>query len=122
MAYLKPVRQAWEGYIMSQDTLGSAAAIGTFVVIAATATAAIIQLRHLRQSNQLDALLTILRMPYGPVLHDAFEFIDSELPGRSNDSNFMQLLDASPINRKIHKELWVLDSTSATAGVTSRLP
>jgi len=94
---------------MSQDILGTAAAIGTLVVIAATAIAAIIQLRHLRQSNQLNALLTILRMPYDPVLHDAFEFIHAELPGRLNDSDFMQLLDASPINRKVHKELWVLD-------------
>ncbi len=45
---------------MSQETLGTAAAIGTFIVIAATAIAAVIQLRHLRAQNQLTGLLTVL--------------------------------------------------------------
>jgi hypothetical protein len=37
----------------------TAAAIGTFIVIAATAIAAV-QLRHLRTQNQLTGLLTVL--------------------------------------------------------------
>ena len=45
---------------MSQETLATAAAIGTFVVIAATAIAAVVQLRHLRAQNQLTGLLTVL--------------------------------------------------------------
>lgn len=45
---------------MSQETLATAAAIGTFVVIAATAIAAIVQLHHLRAQNQLTGLLTVL--------------------------------------------------------------
>jgi hypothetical protein len=89
--------------------IGALASVGTFIVIGATAVAAIIQLRHLRQSNQLNVLLTILRMPYDPVLHDSFEFVHAELPDRLNDPDFMRLLDESPVNRKIHKELWVLD-------------
>ncbi len=36
------------------------AAIGTFLVITATAIAAVIQLRHLRAANQLEGLLTVL--------------------------------------------------------------
>jgi len=36
------------------------AAIGTFVVIAATAIAAVVQLRHLRATNQLEGLLSVL--------------------------------------------------------------
>jgi len=91
------------------ETISAAASIATFLVIAVTAIAAIIQLRHLRQNNQLNALLTILRMPYDPVLHDALEFIDSELPDRLNDREFMQQLDKSPVNRKVHKELDALD-------------
>jgi hypothetical protein len=85
------------------------ATFGTFVVITATAVAAVIQLRHLRQSNQLNALLTILRMPYEQVLHESFEFINVELPERLNDPEFMRLLDVRPVNRRVHKELWVLD-------------
>ncbi len=42
------------------QTLNTVAAIGTFVVIAATAIAAVIQLRHLRAGNQLEGLLTVL--------------------------------------------------------------
>jgi len=94
---------------MTPENISATAAVATFIVIAATAIAAIIQLRHLRQSNQLDALLAILRMPYDPVLHEAFEFIHTELPSLLNDPDFMHLLDTSPINRKAHKELWVLD-------------
>ena len=45
---------------MSLETLSIGATIGTFVVIAATAIAAIVQLRHLRTSNQLTGLLNIL--------------------------------------------------------------
>jgi hypothetical protein len=44
---------------MSQ-TLEAVAQIGTFVVIAATAVAAIIQLRHMRAGNQLEGLLSVL--------------------------------------------------------------
>jgi hypothetical protein len=42
------------------QTLEAVAQIGTFVVIAATAVAAIFQLRHMRASNQLEGLLSVL--------------------------------------------------------------
>lgn len=42
------------------ETLNTVAAIGTFVVIGATAIAAVIQLRHMRASNQLEGLLSVL--------------------------------------------------------------
>jgi len=42
------------------EILNTAAAIGTFVVIAATAIAAVIQLRHMRANNQLEGLLSVL--------------------------------------------------------------
>jgi hypothetical protein len=45
---------------VSQETLSTAAAIGTFIVIAATAIAAVVQLGHLRAQNQLTGLLTVL--------------------------------------------------------------
>ena len=41
------------------EALSTAATVGTFIVIAATAVAAIVQLRHLRAQNEL----TGLRMP-----------------------------------------------------------
>jgi hypothetical protein len=45
---------------LSLEQLSAIGTIGTFVVIAASAIAALIQLRHLRTSNQLTGLLNIL--------------------------------------------------------------
>jgi hypothetical protein len=42
------------------EILNTVAAIGTFLVIGATAIAAAIQLRHMRASNQLEGLLNVL--------------------------------------------------------------
>lgn len=45
---------------MSLELLSTLATVGTFIVIAVTALAAVVQLRHLRASNQLHGLLTVL--------------------------------------------------------------
>ncbi len=66
---------------MSFEWLSSVAAVGTFVVITATAVAAVIQLRHLRTQNQLTGLLTVL--------------------ARVEDSNFNAWVDAA---REVLKE------------------
>ncbi len=45
---------------MSLELLSTIASVGTFIVIGATAIVAIIQLRHMRVSNQLEGLLSVL--------------------------------------------------------------
>lgn len=45
---------------MSFELLNALASVGTFLVIGATAIAAVIQLRHMRASNQLEGLLSVL--------------------------------------------------------------
>jgi hypothetical protein len=69
---------------MPQETLSTAAAIGTFIVIAATAIAAIVQLRHLRAQNQLTGLLTVFARVEDPQSNEwvdaAREMIKSRLP------------------------------------------
>lgn len=45
---------------MSLELLNTVAACGTFIVIAATAIAAVVQLRHLRAQNQLEGLLNVI--------------------------------------------------------------
>lgn len=45
---------------MSLELWNTIGTFGTFIVIAATAIAAVIQLRHLRAQNQLTGLLTVL--------------------------------------------------------------
>lgn len=94
---------------MTLEWLSTAAAVGTFVVIAATAAAALIQLRHLRVSNQLEALLAILSLPYDPVLSDSFQFVSHELEHRMRDPQFRRELEVARVDRKIHKELLVCD-------------
>jgi len=69
---------------MSQEILSTAAAIGTFVVIAATAIAAVVQLRHLRAQNQLTGLLTVLARVEDPQFNEwvdaAREMVRSRMP------------------------------------------
>ncbi len=94
---------------MTLEALGTAAAVGTFLVIAATAIAALIQLRHLRISNQLQGLLAILSLPYEPILHESFQFVSHELEARMRDPAFRHELEKPQVDRKIHKEMQVCD-------------
>jgi hypothetical protein len=69
---------------VSQETLNTVASIGTFIVITATAVAAIIQLRHLRAQNQLTGLLTVLARVEDPQFNEwvdsAREMLKSRMP------------------------------------------
>jgi hypothetical protein len=51
---------------VSLELWSTLAAVGTFVVIAATAIAAFVQLRHIRRSNQLAGLQSTLDMLLDP--------------------------------------------------------
>ncbi|HEV2262299.1 MAG TPA: hypothetical protein VGR69_08445 [Candidatus Rubrimentiphilum sp.] len=95
---------------MNLEIVNAAAAVGTFLVIAATAMAALVQLRHLRASNQLQALLAVLSMPYEPALSESFAFVTHELPQKMNDPAFRRVLEGPlPPDRLVHKELRVCD-------------
>ena len=63
-------------------------AAATFVVIAATAVAAIIQLRHLRSTNQMNALLTMMQMWESPGMQEHYHYLISEFPKRLEDPAF----------------------------------
>ena len=56
------------------------ASIGTFLVILATAITAIIQLRHLRGSNQISALTECREVIESPEFFAARSFIQDDLP------------------------------------------
>jgi hypothetical protein len=60
--------------------LTAISSIGTFIVILATAITAIIQLRHLRGSNQISALTECREIIESPEFHAARAFIQNELP------------------------------------------
>jgi hypothetical protein len=64
---------------MSTELVNTFATLGTFVVIAATAIAAIVQLRHMRGSNQIGALNELREARETPEFQEALQFV-AELP------------------------------------------
>jgi hypothetical protein len=81
----------------------------TLVVVAAAAVAALIQLRHLRASNQLNGLLTVLETWQNAQFQEWMEFVRDELPAKRTDPAFMDGLRTLPINRRVHPEMHVCD-------------
>ncbi|MGA8534909.1 MAG: hypothetical protein WB615_12450 [Candidatus Tumulicola sp.] len=89
---------------MTYEAIGAYSALGTFVVILATAIAALVQLRHLRQSNQLSGLLSVLQLFQDPHLHDLIDFVRTDLPRQMEDPEFVAGFERVPIDRKQHPE------------------
>jgi hypothetical protein len=67
------------------DVINTAAQAGSFVVVLTAAIAAIVQLRHLRASNELEALLTLTTQLRDEHLQTAFRFVQTELDARLED-------------------------------------
>ena len=79
---------------MSSELVNTFATLGTFVVIAATAIAAIVQLRHMRGSNQIVAL-NELREARASEFQEALQFV-AELPVIMRDPAFRYQLANRP--------------------------
>lgn len=65
---------------MSAEWLTAIATAGTFVVIAASAVAALIQLQHIRGSNQIAAMTEFRETMEGEEFQRAQRFVSFELP------------------------------------------
>lgn len=70
---------------MSAEWVTAVATAGTFLVIAASAVAALIQLRHMRGSNQIVALTECRETLESPEFREAQRFVSYELPERLKD-------------------------------------
>lgn len=92
---------------MSLELLNTAFAGGTLLVITATAIAATIQLRHLRASNQLVALTTMLADWQRPQLQEWLRFVRWELADRLKDPEFVKSFEKP--DRTKHPELLLAD-------------
>jgi hypothetical protein len=79
---------------MSFELVNTLATFGTFVVIAATAIAAIVQLRHARSSNQIAALNELRETREKPEFIAAQHFVQSDLSGSLRDAAFRYQIDA----------------------------
>jgi hypothetical protein len=81
---------------MSLELVNTLATFGTFFVIAATAIAAIVQLRHARSSNHIAALNELRETMESADFQAAQHFLQTELPARLQDPGFRyQLANAS---------------------------
>jgi hypothetical protein len=89
-----------EGGLMNQETLSTAAAIGTFIVIAATAIAAIVQLRHLRTSNQLTGLLSILGRSEDPQFSEWREATRKVAMHEMTDAAYRKSIEEGTFDRR----------------------
>jgi hypothetical protein len=89
---------------MPYEAVSAYAALGTFVVITSTAIAALVQLRHLRQSNQLSGLLSVLELFQEPHFHELIDYVRTDLATRMEDPAFRAGLTKVPVDRREHPE------------------
>lgn len=93
---------------MQIELWASLAQVATFFVIAVTAVAGLIQLQHLRASNQVQTIQTFFEMYEGPELREAFHFVRTELADRLEDPEFREHLRiAKNLDRSLHPEIQV---------------
>ena len=82
----------------------------TFIVIAVTAIAALVQLRHLRTSNQISTMVALLQMWEGPELQRHYHYMLNELPNKLLDPSFLATFKVGDFfSRSDHPELLVAD-------------
>lgn len=81
---------------MTLEAVNAIASIGTFVVIAATAIAAIVQLRHMRASNQITAINEVRHLTNSDSFTDARTFIVERLPELVKDPEFRKRMYLQP--------------------------
>jgi len=95
---------------VSVEWIGIMLSAATLLVIGATAVAAVVQLRHLRASNQLSALLEILDQWNTPALREAYARFYSDLPAKLSDPDFRaDYASKGSIDRSAHPEMLVFD-------------
>ena len=83
---------------MPLELLNAVAAVGTFVVIAASAIAALVQLRHMRGSNQIVALTEFRETMESREISEAQRFVSYELPKRIKDPEERRKMTALPFS------------------------
>ena len=74
------------------ELINTGVAIATLLVFGGTAAAALVQIRHLRASNELDALLRITELMRADGLQDAFRYVETELAAKLADPAYRREL------------------------------
>lgn len=88
--------------------LTALATLATVVVIGASAVAALIQLRHMRASNELEAVLALQHDFQAPQMQAALQYVQQHLPAKLEDDIYRHELAAiGYISIERHPELLV---------------
>ncbi len=88
------------------EILNTAVQIGTLLVFAGTAIAALVQIRHLRASNELDALLRITEQLRSSDLQDAFRYVQKDLDAKIADATYRRELGSRGfVDARTHPEM-----------------
>lgn len=93
---------------ISMEDLNTAAVIGTFFVILATAIAATVELRHMQAKNQLQALIALLQDFRSSELQEALRYVQFYLDQKLHDPNYRaELARIGFIDSRVHPEMTV---------------
>lgn len=95
---------------MLMEILNTVASIGTFVVIAATAIAAVVQLRHMRNNNQLTGLLDVLGRVEDPVFNEWLDRAKRIVPEQVQNPEFRKALTGGVFAREDNPWLNMMNS------------
>lgn len=83
------------------ELVNAVAAVGTFVVIGVTAIVAMIQLRHMRASNQLEGLLSVLARVEDANFNAWLTETQRQLPGLMADPAYVQSVLDNTFDRNV---------------------
>ncbi|GEM_PF-969605 len=84
--------------------------VATLAVLLAAAIAALVQLGHIRASNELNTFSEAFELWYSAPVQDGLAFINHGLEAKMQDPQFRHELDtAGPVDRGRHPELHVVD-------------
>lgn len=93
---------------LSPEWLTAIGTLGSFIVIGGSAVAALIQLRHMRASNQLDALLSLERDFRTPEMQGALHYVQTHIENKLADERYRgELAKRGFIDAKVHPEVTV---------------
>jgi hypothetical protein len=90
------------------DVISTCAQVASLLVVLAAAVAAIVQLRHLRASNELEALLTLTAQLRDPHMQRALHFVQTQLEARLGEPDYRhQLARVGFVDAELHPEMEV---------------
>lgn len=93
---------------MTADSINIAISSATLIVVGVASVAAIVQLRHLRTSNQLNGMLEIMNQWNIPAVQQALAEV-RRIPEKMKDPEYVQALNSGTMDRAHYPELLAMD-------------